>query len=53
MSMKNWIGLMLDFRTPGRRAAMANEATAAGFVAYRAYVATVLEVATGVRKSWR
>lgn len=45
-------GLMFDFMTPGKRAAMANEATAAGFVAYRAYVATVLEVATGVRKSW-
>jgi outer membrane protein TolC len=45
-------GLMFDFMTPGKRAAMANEAASASRVAYRTYVATVLEVATGVRKAW-
>jgi outer membrane protein, heavy metal efflux system len=45
-------GLMFDFMTPGKRRAMANEMTAASQVSYRTYVATVLEVATGVRKAW-
>jgi len=45
-------GLMFDFMTPGKRRAMANEMTAASQVAYRAYVATVLETAAGVRKAW-
>jgi len=45
-------GLMFDFMTPGKRAAMANEAASASQVAYRTYVATVLETATGVRKAW-
>jgi len=45
-------GLMFDFMTPGKRRAMANEMTAASQVAYRSYVSTVLEVATGVRKAW-
>lgn len=45
-------GLMFDFMTPGKRVAMANEAASASQVAYRAYVATVLEVAAGVRKGW-
>ncbi len=45
-------GLMFDFMTPGKRRAMANEMTAASQVAYRTYVSTVLEVATGVRKAW-
>jgi len=45
-------GLMFDFMTPGKRRAMANEMTAASQVAYRTYVATVLEVATRVRKAW-
>ncbi|HVU18362.1 MAG TPA: TolC family protein [Candidatus Didemnitutus sp.] len=45
-------GLMFDFMTPGKRRAMAEETTAASQVAYRAYVATVLETAAGVRKAW-
>jgi len=45
-------GLMFEFMTPGKRIAMANEAASASQVAYRTYVATVLEVATGVRKGW-
>ena len=45
-------GLMFDFMAPGKRAAMGREATAASQVSYRAYVATVLRTAAGVRKGW-
>lgn len=45
-------GLMFDFMTPGKRAAMGREATAASRVAYRAYVSTVLRTAADVRKGW-
>ena len=45
-------GLMFDFMTPGKRAAMGREATAASQVAYRAYVSTVLRTAAEVRKGW-
>ena len=45
-------GLMLDFMTPGKRAAMGKEATASSQIAYRAYVSTVLKVASEVRKGW-
>jgi outer membrane protein, heavy metal efflux system len=45
-------GLMFEFMTPGKRRAMAAEATAASQVTYRTYVVTVLETAAGVRKAW-
>ena len=45
-------GLMFDFMTPAKRAAMGREATAASQVAYRAYVSTVLRAAAEVRKGW-
>ena len=45
-------GLMFDFMTPGKRAAMANEAVGSSRVAYRTYVVAVLEVAADVRKAW-
>ncbi|MDI1337445.1 MAG: TolC family protein [Lacunisphaera sp.] len=45
-------GLMFDFMTPGKRAAMGREATAASQVAYRVYVSTVLRTAADVRKGW-
>ena len=45
-------GLMFDFMTSGRRAAMAGEATASSQVAYRAHVSTVLKVAAEVRNGW-
>lgn len=45
-------GLMFDFMTPGKRAAMAKEATASSQIVYRAYVSTVLRVASEVRKGW-
>lgn len=45
-------GLMFDVMTPGKRAAMAREMTAAGDVAYRGYVIEVLKVAAQVRKAW-
>src|ERR1035437_9949236 len=45
-------GLMFDFMTPGKRRAMAKEATASSQIAYRVYVSTVLRVAAEVRKSW-
>lgn len=45
-------GLMFEFMTPGKRAAMATEATAASQITYRTYVTTVLRVAADVRKSW-
>jgi cobalt-zinc-cadmium efflux system outer membrane protein len=45
-------GLMFDFMTPGKRAAMGREATAVSQVAYRTYVTTVLRTAAAVRKGW-
>ena len=45
-------GLMFDFMTRGKRAAMAAEMTATSVVAYRTYVATVLRVASDARKAW-
>ena len=45
-------GLMFDIMTPGKRAAMGNEATAASAVAYRTYVTTVLRTAATARKAW-
>ncbi len=45
-------GLMFDFMTPAKRAAMGREATAASQVAYRAYVSTVLRTAAEVRRGW-
>ena len=45
-------GLMFDFMAPGKRAAMGREAIATSDVVYRNYVATVLRVATDVRKAW-
>ncbi|OHE83710.1 MAG: hypothetical protein A3G75_01190 [Verrucomicrobia bacterium RIFCSPLOWO2_12_FULL_64_8] len=44
-------GLMFDFMTPGKRAAMGREAAATSTVAYRTYVATVLRVAAEARKA--
>ncbi len=45
-------GLMFDFMTPGKRIAMAREATAASNVAYRVYVTAVLRTAAAARKAW-
>jgi outer membrane protein TolC len=45
-------GLMFDVLAPGKRVAMAREAAAASNVAYRTYTATVLRIATEVRKAW-
>ncbi len=45
-------GLMFDFMTRGKRAAMAAEMTATSVVAYRTYVVTVLRVAADARKAW-
>ncbi|MBI4622762.1 MAG: TolC family protein, partial [Verrucomicrobia bacterium] len=45
-------GVMFDFMTRGKRSAMAREMTATSNVAYRAYVATVLRVASDSRKAW-
>lgn len=45
-------GLMFDFMGPGKRAAMGAEATADSEVAYRAYVAAVLNQAAAVRNAW-
>lgn len=44
-------GLMFDVMTPGKRRAMASEASGAASVAYRSYVAAVLGVASNVRKA--
>ncbi|OAM91329.1 TolC family protein [Termitidicoccus mucosus] len=52
MVMTAMPGLMFDFMGWGKRAAMGREATAAGAVAYRDYVTTVLTTATAVRKAW-
>ena len=45
-------GIMFDFMTRGKRAAMGREAAAASEVAYRTYAATVLRTAATVRKAW-
>lgn len=45
-------GLMVEFITPGKRRAVAREATATSNVFYRTYVATVLGVAADARKAW-
>ena len=42
-------GVMFDLMVPGKRAAMAREATAASEVAYREYVGTVVRTAADVR----
>ncbi len=45
-------GIMFDFMTQGKRAAMGREAAAASEVAYRNYATTVLRTAATVRKAW-
>lgn len=45
-------GIMFDFMTPGKRAAMGREAAAASEVTYRNYATTVLRTAAAVRKAW-
>jgi outer membrane protein TolC len=45
-------GSMVEYMTPGYRAAMGREAGAASDVAYRDYVTTVLRTAAGLRKAW-
>lgn len=45
-------GLMFDLMGPGKRAAMAREATAGADVARRAYVTAVLQAAAEARKAW-
>ena len=45
-------GLMFDFMTPGKRAAMGQEATATSMVNRRTFDATVLRTAAEVRKAW-
>lgn len=45
-------GLMFDVMLPGKRLAMAREASAASEVAHREYIAAVVRVAAGVRRAW-
>jgi outer membrane protein TolC len=45
-------GLMFDFMAPGKRAAMAREATVASELARRRYVTAVLQIAAEVKKNW-
>ena len=45
-------GIMFDFMTRGKRAAMGREVAAASEVAYRNYVTTVLRTSAAVRKAW-
>ncbi len=45
-------GVMFDFMTRGKRAAMGREVAAASEVAYRNYATTVLRTAAAVRKAW-
>lgn len=45
-------GIMFDFMSRGKRAAMGREVTAASEVAYRNYVTTVLRTSAAVRKAW-
>lgn len=52
MLMSLMPGLMVEYMTPGKRAAMGREAAAGSEVAYRNYVTAVLTVAANVHKSW-
>jgi outer membrane protein TolC len=45
-------GLMFDFMSGGKRAAMAHEAAAASEVAYRRYATAVLGTAADVKNAW-
>lgn len=45
-------GIMFDFMSRGKRAAMGREVAAASEVTYRNYVATVLRTSAAVRKAW-
>jgi cobalt-zinc-cadmium efflux system outer membrane protein len=45
-------GVMFDFMTQGKRAAMAREMEASSSVAYRTFVASVLRTASEARKAW-
>jgi len=45
-------GLMFDFMTAGKRAAMAREAAASSGVYYRNFVSAVLSTAADARKAW-
>jgi len=45
-------GLMFEFMTPGKRSAMAHEATASSEVYYRSFVSAVLTTAADARKAW-
>jgi outer membrane protein TolC len=45
-------GLMFNLVTPGKREAMAREATESSRIVYMAYVSQVLTVAADLRKSW-
>jgi len=45
-------GLMFDLMTPGKRAAMAREATVSSEVFYRSFVSAVLATAADARKAW-
>jgi outer membrane protein TolC len=45
-------GLMFDFMTPGKRAAMAREAAASSGIYYRNFVSAVLAAAADARKAW-
>ena len=45
-------GLMFDFMAPGKRAALGREAAAAGDVAHRAFVVTMMRTAAEARKAW-
>ncbi len=52
MVMSLMPGLMFDIMTPGKRAAMGREAAANAEVAYQTYRATVLQVASDLKKTW-
>jgi outer membrane protein TolC len=45
-------GLMFDFMTPGKRAAMGREAAAGAEVAHRDFINAVLRTATATQKAW-
>lgn len=45
-------GVMFDFMTRGKRAAMGREMAAGSDAAYRKYAATVFQIAAAVRKAW-
>lgn len=52
MVMSLMPGVMFDLMLPGKRAAMAQDMAAAGELARREYLATVVRVAGDVRKAW-